>query len=213
MAPPTGPAPDRHPLRPLDLAVSRGGTGLRPTLPSDVAPLFEHVHGREEILRWLCWRGPADLEQLHSRYVPATFGEAGATFGVMLAVVDEASGAPIGECSLTFEGETGACELGYWLGAEAHGRGHGSRLVELALELGFERVGSHTVTASVKGGNDRSLAALRSAGFDVRPALGSRPGGGAGGIDPGRPGRADGIAWYASLTRRAWARRAEERRS
>lgn len=189
------PRPD-HPLQDADLSVVGGPTGLRPVRLADVPVLYGLIKDRAEVLRWLCWRGPRDVAHLVDRYDPPLFGAADGTFGAMLAVVD-AEGAPIGECSLAFEADPGACELGYWLGAAYHGRGHGSRLVELAAELCLERLGCRVVTASIKDGNERSLRALERAGFvkDRAPASSAT-------VDP-----SDAIAWVATLTSRAWRRR------
>lgn len=185
-----------HPLRGADLAIARGGTGLRPVRLADVPVLYGLIHGRDEVLRWLCWRGPRDIAHLIDRYDPPLFGAAEGTFGAMLAIVGP-DGAPIGECSLTFEADPGACELGYWVGAPHHGRGHGSRLVELAAELCLERLGCRVVTASVKEGNDRSLRALARAGFvrDRAP------------VSSAAVDAADAVAWVTTLTARAWRRR------
>jgi len=189
-----------HPLQAADLTIGAGATGLRPVRLADVPILYAQIKGRDEVLRWLCWRGPRDLAHLVDRYDPPLFGAAEGTFGVMLAVVD-GDGAPIGECSLTFESDPGACELGYWLGAAHHGLGHGSRLVELAADLCLERLGCRVVTASIKEGNDRSLRALARAGFVADRAPAS-----AAAVDP-----SDAIAWVATLTARAWRRRRQAR--
>lgn len=179
---------ESHPLVPFDLEASLETTGLRLVRPNDVEVLFSQIYGATEVLRWLCWSGPEDLERLERRYVPPFFGQSGTTFGVMLAVVDEARGVPIGEVSLTFERSLESCELGYWLSPDAQGEGHGNRLVELAVGLAIERIGCQSVTASVMEGNDRSLRVLRRAGFDLRRI-------------PETPGRrADGIAWIATAT-------------
>lgn len=192
---------DRHPLRGVDLDIAEGETQLRPVTEEDVGALFGRIHGRDEVLRWLCWQGPDDLDRLRTRYLPPLFGAPGSTFGAMLAVVDVASGEPVGETSLTFEGSLAVCELGYWLGTDAHGRGHGRRLVTLAVELAFGRARAQTVTASVKDGNSRSLRVLERAGFVLTRAPGAT-------ADAPRP---DGIGWIGTLTARAHRRRNETR--
>lgn len=95
----------------------------------------------------------------------------------------------IGELTVTFGGHPGVGDLGYWISQRHHGRGHGGRVVRLAVAAAFERLGAHAVTASVKEGNDASLAALDRSGF-VRE----------------RAPKGTEIAWIASLTRRRWLR-------
>jgi RimJ/RimL family protein N-acetyltransferase len=116
----------------------------------------------------------------------------------MFAVVDSGSGAVIGEASLRFDDHPGVGELGYWLGEDHHGCGHGRATVELLTRAGFERLGAFALTARVKEGNEASIAVLTAAGFD--PVRAPRVPG-----DPEDPP----IAWIFSTTRRGDGRRSE----
>lgn len=117
---------------------------------------------------------------------------------LILAIEDVAAGAAIGELTLRFDGHPGVGDLGYWLGEREHGKGHGAAALSLAVAFAFEQLGARVLTASVKEGNLASIAILKAAGFRLDPAPGRAP-------DPGASSGTS-IAWYASLTRRAWLR-------
>lgn len=189
-----------------------GDTRLRGVRSGDAEALFPAVHDVPEVTRWLCWEGPVDLDEMERRYASWRLGLPGQRVYV-LAVEDVPSGQVVGEVTLRFDGHPGVGDLGYWLAAEHHGKGHGGRAVALAVRLAFESCGARTVTASIKEGNEASLAVLDRAGFvrnrapGVPPAVpegdgatDSAPSGGCG-EDSGPP-----IAWIASLTRRTWQR-------
>lgn len=184
-----------------------GATRLRGVRPADAEALFPSVHDAPEVTRWLCWEGPADLEEMTRRYASWRLGMPGERVFV-LAIEEVPGGAVLGEVTLRFDGHPGVGDLGYWLGADHHGKGHGSRAVGLALRLAFESCGAHTVTASVKEGNDASLAVLDRAGFVRNRAPGAAPmarGDGAADVAV-REETGPSIAWIASLTRRSWTR-------
>ncbi|MEC7232062.1 MAG: GNAT family N-acetyltransferase, partial [Planctomycetota bacterium] len=151
-----------------------GATRLRGVRPGDAGALFSCVHDAPEVTRWLCWEGPSDLEEMERRYASWRLGTPGERV-LVLAIEEVPGGAILGEVTLRFDGHPGVGDLGYWLGAAHHGKGHGARAVGLALRLAFESYGAHTVTASVKEGNDASLAVLDRAGFVRDRAPGAAP--------------------------------------
>ncbi len=175
------------------------GTALRPVLPTDADALFEHVHGRREVVRWLCWSGPDTVDELRERYRTWRYG-ADAEPAYMFAIERIEDGAVIGEGSLRFDEHPGVGELGYWLGEAFHGGGHGRDAVELLTRVGFELCGAFALTARVKEGNDASIRVLERTGF-VRERA-PVPDGAVDADDPP-------IAWIFSTTRRAEARRPE----
>lgn len=193
-----------------------GGTRLRGVRHGDAEALFPLVHRQPEVTRWLCWDGPVDREEMERRYAAWRLGAPDERVYVM-AIEDVASGAAIGEVTLRFDGHPGVGDLGYWLGREHHGAGHGGRAVGLALRFAFEACVARTVTASVKEGNEASLAVLDRAGFvrdrapgaprnEARPRPGVEPGGGTARSERGSPAGGPPIAWIATLTRRTWER-------
>ena len=184
-----------------------GATRLRGVRPGDAEALFPLVHETPEVTRWLCWGGPADLEEMERRYASWRLGMPGERVFV-LAIQEVPGGETLGEVTLRFDGHPGVGDLGFWLGADHHGKGHGRRAVGLAVRLAFESCGARTVTASVKEGNEASLAVLDRAGFVRNRAPGAAPivrgDSSASAAVHGESGPL--IAWIASLTRRSWMR-------
>ncbi len=172
-----------------------GTTELRPIRRADADELFPQIHGQPGVIRWLSWEGPMGVRVLEERY---SVWRSGAADGpaYMFAVVDVSSGAVIGEASLRFDDHPGVGELGYWLGEEHHGKGHGRATVELLTRSGFERLGAFALTARVKEGNEASIAVLKSAGYHAVRAPRVE------GDEEDPP-----IAWIFSTTRRGEGRR------
>jgi [ribosomal protein S5]-alanine N-acetyltransferase len=55
--------------------------------------------------------------------------------------------------------------LGYWIAAEALGRGHATRAVRLVLRFAFEHAGLHRVQPAIIPRNVRSVRVAEKAGF------------------------------------------------
>ena len=188
----------RERLSALDRFVAEtGNTRIRPIRPADAEVLFGEVHERPAVTKWLCWEGPADPAEMSDRYQSWRRGLPSEPV-LIFAIEDAKAGAAIGELTLRFDGHPGVGDLGYWLGEEQHGKGHGSAALSLAAQFAFEQLDARVLTASVKEGNLASIAILEGAGFRLDPAPGRA-------LKPGLD-RGTSIAWYASLTRRSWAR-------
>ena len=172
-----------------------GSTELRPIRREDAGLLFPQIHGQPGVTHWLSWEGPAVIRELEERYGAWHAGRADEP-AYTFAVVDLAGGAVIGEASLRFDDHPGIGELGYWLGEEHQGKGHGRATVELLTRVGFECLGAFALTARVKEGNEASIAVLAGAGFRAVRAPRVE------GDDEDPP-----IAWIFSATRRGDARR------
>lgn len=63
------------------------------------------------------------------------------------------------------DGEAGAVELGYWLGAEHRGRGLATEAARAVLEAAFEMTGAAAVTARCRVTNPASRGVLERCGF------------------------------------------------
>ncbi len=172
-----------------------GPSELRPIRRDDAADLFPQIHGQPGVIQWLSWSGPERVWDLEERYSAWRTGAADEP-AYMFAVVDAADGSVIGEASLRFDDHPGVGELGYWLGEEHHGKGHGRATVELLTRAGFERFGAFALTARVKEGNEASIAVLGGAGYQAVRAPRVE------GDDEDPP-----IAWIFSTTRRGDGRR------
>lgn len=74
----------------------------------------------------------------------------------------------IGSCSLTnlVRGVFQACHMGYSVAKDFEGQGCMRRIVEHAIEHGFNHMGMHRIMANHMPDNERSAALLRRLGFE-----------------------------------------------
>lgn len=93
-----------------------------------------------------------------------TFHTKGDPTGVALAIVDAVSGEPVGMCGIDSWSDTDVAQFGYWLAAEARGRGLATRAVTLMTSWLFE-FGAARVFLTVHSNNAASAAVARRAGF------------------------------------------------
>jgi len=160
---PEVPPPERR-LADLELAGER--VRLRPHRSSDASEAFALLAGRDEILRWLVWDGPAsaaELEQYYARWLLE--GEGGPE--LRLAIEECASGALAGSLALRFTGHAGQGDVGYWIGLPFQGRGAGREALALAARLAFRHLAAHTLYAWVFVGNQASRRVLEHNGFTL----------------------------------------------
>ena len=139
---------------------------LRPLRSEDATVAFPLIHGQQEILEWLVWRGPESVAELEDFYAHwRAIGRAGCNYH--LAVVDGATRSFCGSISLRFAEHPGIGDLGYWLGRSSWGRGIGSEAIRLCAHLAFRQLDAEELRAIVFVGNDRSRRALEGVGFDA----------------------------------------------
>lgn len=75
-------------------------------------------------------------------------------------------GTLIGLCALAhIDKANRKAELGYWIGKTYRGKGYAKEALELALGLGFAKLGLNRVYARVLADNERSKRLLESLGF------------------------------------------------
>ena len=138
---------------------------LRPLRSADAAVAFPLIHGQEEILEWLVWRGPksvAELEEFYAHW--RAVGRDGCNYH--LAVLDRSTRSFCGSISLRFADHPGSGDLGYWLGRSSWGRGIGSEAIRLCAHLAFRQLDAEELRAIVFVGNQRSRRALEGVGFE-----------------------------------------------
>ena len=111
--------------------------------------------------------------------VPEPYGEsearlwqrtaaAGLATGTDLAtvVVDEADGALLGSAGLhNLDPESGRCSAGYWVAAEARGRGVAVRALRLISRYAFEQLGVERIEVWIEPENEPSRRVTEAAGF------------------------------------------------
>lgn len=84
--------------------------------------------------------------------------------GIAFAIVEVASGEPVGMCGLDDWSGTDVAQFGYWLAADARGRGLATRAVTLMTGWLFE-LGAARVFLTIQSDNEASAAVARRAGF------------------------------------------------
>jgi RimJ/RimL family protein N-acetyltransferase len=99
-----------------------------------------------------------------------TFAVSGTPTGVAFAIVDAASGEPVGMCGVDDWSNTDVAQFGYWLAAGARGRGFATRAVTLMTDWLFT-LGAARVLVTIVSENAASAAVARRAGFTYEGTL------------------------------------------
>jgi RimJ/RimL family protein N-acetyltransferase len=92
------------------------------------------------------------------------FAATGAPCGVGFAITDARSGELVGCCGVDDWTEEDVAQFGYWIAADARGRGYATRAVILLTRWLFE-LGAARVFLTIVAGNEGSVAVARRAGF------------------------------------------------
>jgi len=90
--------------------------------------------------------------------------------GVAFAIVDAASGEPVGMCGIDDWSDTDVAQFGYWLAADARGRGFATHAVTLMTGWLFD-LGAARVFLTIQSENAASAAVARRAGFTYEGTL------------------------------------------
>ena len=147
-----------------DLRLDGERVALVPVEPGHAEALFPLVHGRDEVLRWLIWRGPETVDELAESYQEWRTANANG-IGVHLAILDRTAGdAPVGTIGLRFLSPR-VGDLGYWLASHVWGRGYCTEAVALVARLAFEHSDANALCAWVDVGNEASRRVLEKNGF------------------------------------------------
>jgi RimJ/RimL family protein N-acetyltransferase len=92
------------------------------------------------------------------------FAATGTPRGVAFAITDARSGELVGCCGVDDWTEEDVAQFGYWIAAEARGRGYATRAVILLTRWLFE-LGAARAFLTIVEGNEGSVAVARRAGF------------------------------------------------
>jgi RimJ/RimL family protein N-acetyltransferase len=92
------------------------------------------------------------------------FASTGRPSGVAFAILDARSGELAGCCGVDDWSKSDVAQFGYWVGANARGRGYATRAAILLTRWLFE-LGAARVFLTIVAGNDASVAVARRAGF------------------------------------------------
>ena len=92
------------------------------------------------------------------------FATTGKTKGVAFAITDATSGELAGCCGVDDWSKADVAQFGYWIAADARGRGYATRAAMLLTRWLFE-LGAARVFLTIVDGNEDSIAVARRAGF------------------------------------------------
>jgi RimJ/RimL family protein N-acetyltransferase len=151
------------------LEITAGAVHLRPPRDSDADAVFAACQDAE-IQRWTRVPSPyrrSDAETFVSRVAPEgwTSGTA-ATF----LVLDSTTAALLGSVGL-HRIAAGGAEIGYWIAADARGRGIGTRAVGAVVRWGFGGLGLERITWTAAVGNIGSWRLVQRLGFQFEGTL------------------------------------------
>ena len=142
-------------------------TLIRPYQPADADALYQTVAAsREHIARWLPWAyehtSPEYTRDLIIRFSEQWRQGEDFTYGVF----DRASGALLGGLGLhPHDWDVPSFEIGYWLAADAEGRGYMTEAASALVDYLLRDVGARRVEIRCNARNARSAAVARRLGF------------------------------------------------
>src|ERR1700730_827420 len=161
----SGPAPCVRIVRPMaELLLTDGVVTLRTWQKTDAAELVESIDGDPEITRW--------LDQVPQPYratdaLPYIRGIGERAF----AVTDAETGRVLGSIGVRFNEAGDVGEIGYWLRADARGRGMITRALRVISEWAFEHGGVARLQLRADVDNIPSRRSAEKAGFQLEGVL------------------------------------------
>jgi RimJ/RimL family protein N-acetyltransferase len=139
---------------------------LRPFEERDIDGLFD-LQSRPEVTRYLYWE-PRSLVEVRASLAKKMSSTHLAADGDILsvAVADRAGGSLIGDLTLIYLSAAHRHgEIGYVFHPDAHGRGLATEATRALVDLAFDDLGFHRVSAQLDARNDRSAALLERLGL------------------------------------------------
>jgi RimJ/RimL family protein N-acetyltransferase len=142
---------------------------LRWFVASD-APALVEICRDPEILRWTFMPEKFDRRSartwIERRDQARRFGRTAA-----FAVVDNASGALVGQCGIAVDRPRNTAEAFYWVAAPARGRGIASAALEMVVRYAFETLGIDRVELKIDPANTASQGVARATRFTYEGTL------------------------------------------
>ena len=141
-----------------------GVVSLRPWRAADVAAIVECIDGDAEITRWLDQvPQPYTVEDARS-YVTGLGEQA-------FAVTDAETGRVLGSIGVRWNETRDVGEIGYWVRADARGRGVISRALALISRFAFEQEGAARLQLRADVENTGSRRAAEKVGYTFEGVL------------------------------------------
>jgi RimJ/RimL family protein N-acetyltransferase len=136
---------------------------LRKPEERDILPLFEGV---QDPLIPKFTRIPANYQMANAEHYVRERCPNGFTMQTEIQLVLEYDGNFAGALSFhTLVLDEAKAEIGYWLTADARGKGIATAAIKLLTGYGFETIGFHRIEALVVESNTPSLRVLSNAGY------------------------------------------------
>ncbi len=141
-----------------------GVVSLRPWRAADVAAIVECIDGDAEIARWLDQvPQPYTVEDARS-YVTGLGEQA-------FAVTDAETGRVLGSIGVRWNETRDVGEIGYWVRADARGRGVVTRALALISRFAFEQEGAARLQLRADVENTGSRRAAEKVGYTCEGVL------------------------------------------
>lgn len=140
---------------------------LTPIDAGDGPELWEVIEGsRAHLERWLPWVPFNNTPEASRRYANACASDWDAGRAVRFGIRDRETDALLGVVGLDSCVHLHlSCELGYWLRADAAGKGLMTEAASACVRFAFARVGVHRIRCAAATGNQASLAVIARLGF------------------------------------------------
>ena len=153
----SGPSPCLPMVCPMaESPLTDGVVTLRPWAKADAAELVKCIDGDPEITRWLD-QVPQPYRTKDALAYIRGVGESA------FAVLDAETGRVLGSIGVRFSDSGDVGEIGYWLRADARGRGAITRALRVVSAWAFGR-GRSRAAAAARGRRERSVAPRRREG-------------------------------------------------
>ena len=137
---------------------------LRPWSLDDVEALVKCIDGDPEISRW--------LDQVPQPYTTADArGYIGGVGEQAFAVTDALTGRVLGSIGVTWNERRDVGEIGYWVRADARGRGVVSRALAVVSRFAFEHEGAARLQLRADVENAGSRRAAEKVGFRLEGVM------------------------------------------
>jgi ribosomal-protein-alanine N-acetyltransferase len=154
-------------LSPVELPVdglTDGGVRLRLVAEADL-PAIVVAAQDPEIPRWTRVPSPYGEEDAREWQRSSAAGQEAGT-DLHLLIVDAEDDRLLGAIGMhEISRQRGTCTVGYWLAAEARGRGVATRALRLLCEFAFEQLEVVRIELAVDPGNAASIGVAERAGF------------------------------------------------
>jgi ribosomal-protein-alanine N-acetyltransferase len=145
---------------------------IRPTTYDDAKQGFKLIHNNRAILKWLCWSGPKDKNDLAETYGVRWPQEIKAGTKYSFAIEEKSNpGVFIGSADARVFRHPQQFQVGYWLGVPYWHKGYTPEALALICHFCFKHLGAKVITSSAFVGNLASRRVMEKNGFQFEGTL------------------------------------------